>query len=147
VLPPSYTNQNQAFLLRLGGFEPRFISPHPYAKQDTLSLARGPILYCVEDYDNSWENNHFRNLEISADAVVQEEQQELNGEKYRQLRSKGSVRNLTAWTEKKPGHEPGAAVSNFTGSQKEERELVFIPYYLRANRGGNGHMRVGLLRG
>lgn len=26
----------------------------------------------------------------------------------------------------------------------EARDLYFIPYYLRANRGGNGQMRVGL---
>jgi hypothetical protein len=26
----------------------------------------------------------------------------------------------------------------------ERRDLCFVPYYLRANRGGRGHMRVGL---
>lgn len=26
----------------------------------------------------------------------------------------------------------------------EVKDLVFVPYYFRANRGGKGHMRVGL---
>lgn len=26
----------------------------------------------------------------------------------------------------------------------EAKDLCFVPYYLRANRGGNGQMRVGL---
>lgn len=34
--------------------------------------------------------------------------------------------------------EPGSEVS------KGSKDLTFIPYYLRANRGGRGQMRVGL---
>lgn len=36
------------------------------------------------------------------------------------------------------------AVERHTETVKERRNLNFIPYYLRANRGGKGQMRVGL---
>lgn len=31
-----------------------------------------------------------------------------------------------------------------TAAAGEKRDLFYVPYYLRANRGGRGHMRVGL---
>lgn len=37
----------------------------------------------------------------------------------------------------------GTADRNRVHAQ-EKRDLCFIPYYMRANRGGKGHMRVGL---
>jgi DUF1680 family protein len=38
----------------------RELSPHPFTNQDIIALARGPIVYCVEDADNSWVENHFK---------------------------------------------------------------------------------------
>lgn len=34
--------------------------------------------------------------------------------------------------------------SPVTGIGTTKRDLNFVPYYFRANRGGKGHMRVGL---
>jgi uncharacterized protein len=46
--------------------EPRLIASHPLANQTTLSLARGPIIYCVEDVDNAWVNDHFKVCDVSS---------------------------------------------------------------------------------
>jgi hypothetical protein len=40
--------------------EPRLITSHPLTNQRTVSLARGPVVYCVEDVDNDWVQDHFK---------------------------------------------------------------------------------------
>ncbi|KAJ8130593.1 hypothetical protein O1611_g3034 [Lasiodiplodia mahajangana] len=146
VLPPSYTSGNKAFTLQVHGFEPRYISPHPYTNQRTLTLARGPLIYCVEDVDNPWENDHFRNVGISFGSPVSEEEHVIDemGERYVGLRAVGWVRKVDQWSQGEQGLEPGLSIA---AEVPEAKELSFIPYYLRANRGGKGHMRVGLLNG
>lgn len=66
------------------------------------------------------------------------------GERYIGLRAVGFVRNVNQWSQRELGLEPGSSVEAEAAASKE---LLFIPYYLRANRGGKGHMRVGLLNG
>lgn len=146
VLPPSYTSGNKAFTLQIHGFEPRYISPHPYTNQRTFALARGPLIYCVEDVDNPWEQDHFRNVGISYQTAVSEEEHVIDemGERYVGLRAVGWVRKIGQWAQGEQGLEPGSSVA---ADLPEAKELFFIPYYLRANRGGRGHMRVGLLSG
>jgi DUF1680 family protein len=39
---------------------PRIVTPHPFANQDVIALARGPIIYCLEDEDNEWVTDHFK---------------------------------------------------------------------------------------
>jgi uncharacterized protein len=38
----------------------RELRPHPFCNQDTIALARGPIVYCLEDVDNDWVTDHFK---------------------------------------------------------------------------------------
>lgn len=137
VLSPAYTRANPSFSVAFGGFAPRFVAPHPHTNQRTLTLARGPIVYCVEGVDNPWEENHFKDVVLDSEAPVLEEERECEGERYIALRGRAWTRVYGDWS------VTGATLREEKG---EERELVFVPYYLRANRGGNGHMRVGLLR-
>lgn len=58
-LPAEWLSKNRNFTLKLP-LTPRWITPHPYTGQDTLTLARGPVVYCVEDVDNSWVDDHFK---------------------------------------------------------------------------------------
>ncbi|KAH9900199.1 glycoside hydrolase family 127 protein [Xylariomycetidae sp. FL2044] len=156
ILPPAYTAAHPAFTLDVGGFKPRFIAPHPYTNQNTLALARGPLVYCVEDFDNPWELDHFQNVGISAGTEVTEEEKVVDGlgERYIELRAAGWIRKLDQLDRQTPGVAPcfpagvavAAATQAATEVQQHQQELVFVPYYLRANRGGRGHMRVGLLR-
>lgn len=145
VLPPSYVESNTTFSVEIHNFKPRFLAPHPYTNQRTLTLARGPIIYCVEDVDNAWEHNHFKDVAIMASADVHEEERvaEVTGERYIALRTTGWSRSQAKWDDRRPGSLPGIDEEKET-ALGTERSLVFIPYYFRANRGGRGHMKVGL---
>ncbi|KAF4812679.1 Non-reducing end beta-L-arabinofuranosidase [Colletotrichum siamense] len=130
-LGPAYMAENPAFAIVIYGFEPRYIAPHPYTNQRTLSLARGPIVYCVEDADNEWEENHFKDVGIKRGGVIEEiwRVDKIRGEEYFALKTTGWVRT------------PEVVMN---GEEGEKRDLVFVPFYFRSNRGGKGQMRVGL---
>ena len=136
VLSEAYVSENPVFALEIKGFAPRYLSPHPYTNQRTLTLARGPIVYCVEDVDNEWETNHFKDVVIKTDSPITEERRtdSQTRETYVALRSIGWTRSLST----SGSHDDDAS---------PPRDLVFIPYYYRSNRGGNGQMRVGLVNG
>lgn len=146
TLPASYTASHPSFTLDIHNLTPRFISPHSYTNQPTLTLARGPVVYCVEDADNPWEAHHFKDVTVSTQAHVTESESEATlagaGDRYVALRTVCRPRVLPAQA---AGGEPGLSAREGAVKLGDERELVFVPYYLRANRGGKGHMRVGLL--
>ncbi|KAJ4252272.1 hypothetical protein NW757_006389 [Fusarium falciforme] len=137
-LDPAYVSENPLFSLQVLGFEPRYLSPHPYTNQRTLTLARGPIVYCVEDADNPWETNHFKDVFLRADSKVVEKMMtdEKTGEEYVALQSK-------CWKQSISIH----ASLKVDGDSATPQDLIFVPYYFRANRGGKGQMRVGLMNG
>lgn len=138
-LSPSYTRANRSFSIAFEGMNPRHIAPHPYTSgQQTLTLARGPIVYCVEDVDNPWEDNHFKDIMLDGQAPVVEVEKEWKGERFIALKTTGKKRKMAGEWEV-TGSAP-------TGMKDTPVEMLFVPYYLRANRGGKGHMRVGLLR-
>ncbi|KAK2037629.1 DUF1680-domain-containing protein [Colletotrichum somersetense] len=130
-LSPAYTAANAAFTLDVDGFAPRYVAPHPYTNQRTLSLARGPVVYCVEDADHPWEKNHFKDMALKRGGEVEEEWRvdRGSGEGYFALKTVGWERSPEALAR---------------GERGVRRELVFVPFYFRANRGGKGQMRVGL---
>jgi hypothetical protein len=69
-LTSKWLSSNSAFTLSVN-LEPRLIAAHPLTNQKTLSLARGPIVYCVEDVDNSWVNDHIKVDSIIALHVIE----------------------------------------------------------------------------
>lgn len=144
-LSPRYVAANPSFSIRIGGFQPRYVMPHPYTNQHTLTLARGPVIYCAEDADNAWETNHFKDTALSRSSSVTEHPgvEEQTGEEYIALKTTSWQRLLPALDGQHSGGEPGIDAAEETFGQ--QRELVLIPYYFRANRGGKGQMRVGLL--
>ena len=80
-------------------------------------------------------------------------QMQVAEERYVALRCDAWVRDLGSWRDKRAGAQPGLDVDLDVGGEGDgeggdgrKEELVLIPYYLRANRGGKGHMRVGMLR-
>ncbi|KAB5523172.1 hypothetical protein GE09DRAFT_493166 [Coniochaeta sp. 2T2.1] len=143
-LSPAYVAANPAFSLTIGGFEPRYVTPHPYTNQQTLTLARGPIIYCAEDADNSWETKHFKDTALSTESPVSEEPRAdaATGEEYVALKTTSWQRLLPGSDVRDNGQDPGFEAQ--MGVFGDERELVLVPYYFRANRGGKGQMRVGL---
>ena len=150
----------------------RTVSPHPYTNQRVVALARGPIVYCVEDVDQPWVQDHFK--------VCLAPRPTYSPPKNRHLISQQSVifdtkaPRMEVTCETQPS-EPNTATTNdyiaivvenggrflhlspwngtlaaanndpFAYGESGRREtLRFIPYFYRANRGGKGQMRVGL---
>ena len=152
-LPPDYISANPKFSILMDGFNPRYVSPHPHTNQNTVTLARGPIIYCVEDFDNEWEDCHFKNITVDPKSPVSEKRHILqeHDESWISLSTSCRERKWPVGLAKKAaGAQPGWDITkqaNYEGNEVGERCLTFIPYYFRANRGGNGHMRVGILRG
>lgn len=152
VIPPSYTAENPSFTLTIGGFAPRWLEPHPYTNQNVVFLARGPVVYCAEDAANPWETNHFKDVVVRPGTPVEEEarRSEATGEEYVVLKTRAWRRELGAWG-KGAGGDParrvGAREEGEGDGDGEGREIVYVPYYFRANSGGRGHMRVGMIKG
>ena len=94
----------------------------------------------MEDADNPWEDNHFRDVGLKAAAPIVEENKSLGEEEYVALKT-------SCWRRQLQGAEAGTAPGFVVDGDIDagvKKEAVFVPYCLRANRGGNGHMRVGL---
>lgn len=137
-IDPEYMISNSgAFSVTFGGFEPRYIAPRPYTNQRILTAARGPVAYCVEDADNPWETNNFKDAAVRLDEALVE-RNAVGEESYIALRTRCWQRCAAEERRGTPHVEPGEIF-------RDPREIVFIPYYLQANRGGRGQMRVGLL--
>lgn len=133
---------------------PRLIRPHPFTLQRVVALARGPLVYCLEDVDHPWVNDHFKSLVMApritqaADAgilgqcILEKDKRDLPlGETYVgvTLKKGGLVipqKELLACLESKG---LGALVQGM-----DAVDLHFVPYWARANRGGKSQMRVGI---
>lgn len=144
TLPAEWLKHNPKFELNIP-LKPRFVSPHPYTNQDIIALARGPLIYCVEDFDNVWVEDHFKSLVLDPAAAVKEEEGPADevGEPYVGL----TVRNAASFIDVDKTLAPHMNRKSTTqGKGSGADELHFIPYALRDNRGGKGHMRVGIRR-
>lgn len=139
-----YTAANRTFTLSLP-IKPRIITSHPLAGS-TLSLARGPLVYCVEDVDNEWVKDHFNDVRIRETS--------LNGHKEQVLED-GTIsiqlftdlsRVSTFGFEQDMDKMPYGDVSRLEAVSSPIDRLMFVPYYYRANRKGRGQCRVGLRR-
>lgn len=172
-LPPAYLHKHQSFELDLP-LRPRLIAPHPYATcSDTLTLARGPIIYCVEDVDNPWVHDHFKSARINKHCLSGMQEQAAfdhnTGESYVTLKAFRGVSRVNVGEMEKimagqpflistenvkyeaplsngTIHAPEASTGVTDGMQVLD-ELTFVPFHYRANRGGKGHCRVGLKEG
>lgn len=144
TLPPDWLRKNSSFVLEIP-LKPRFVSPHPYANQDILAIARGPLIYCIEDIDNPWVDDHFKSLVLDPANVIDETTitGEAMGEPYVALTVNTNPSTLHVETALGP-HVPLGTLEQEASEVADK--LHFIPYALRDNRGGKGHMRVGIRR-
>lgn len=59
-LPAAWVTANPSFTLSLP-LRPRWVTQGTNATTfGLLSLMRGPVVYCVEDVDNTWAEDHFK---------------------------------------------------------------------------------------
>jgi DUF1680 family protein len=117
--------------------QPRKVYAHPKTGKDEICIMRGPLVYCVEDVDNP-------GVDIDHIALID-----------------GSVADAPAATiadveDVVTINSPGKELVNTNWSSlyssegwkygEPTKELTFVPYFLRMNRGGNGGMRVWVKR-
>ncbi|KAK2731464.1 hypothetical protein FQN55_004663 [Onygenales sp. PD_40] len=151
TLPPSYLSTNPTFTLSIP-LTPRLLAPHPSTNQQIAAVARGPIIYCLEDVDNTWVTDHFKSVVLDTSVPLLEtagtgleypasaspEGEEKIEESYVAITVKDGAMFLK---------EDGAGWRSGFGLKVEKgrrESLRFVPYFARANRGGKGMMRVGL---
>ncbi|OPB43334.1 hypothetical protein A0O28_0105250 [Trichoderma guizhouense] len=143
TLSPDWLKRHNTFELDIP-LKPRFITPHPYTNQDIVALARGPLIYCLEDFDNPWVEDHFKSLVLDPAGNITEEvasDSEL-GEPCVTLTAHNS-----AFLRVEESLGPLVPLGKATVKERPDvQQLKFIPYCLRDNRGGKGHMRVGIRR-
>ena len=99
----------------------------------------------MEDFDNAWGEDHFKSLVLDPSSIVDETQvpeKEL-GEPYVALTVQGVPYFLDVDRNKAQRGPFGSVAYKQT---KVIESLRFIPYALRDNRGGKGHMRLGIRR-
>ncbi|CZR54496.1 probable DUF1680 domain protein [Phialocephala subalpina] len=144
TLPPEWLKSSPSFVLEMP-LKPRFVSPHPYTNQDVIALARGPLIYCLEDVDNSWVTDHFKSLVLDPESPIGETKVSADemGEPYVALTVETKAPVLDVGMELIPHVALEAIKQEASGVVGN---LHFIPYALRDNRGGKGHMRVGIRR-
>lgn len=150
-LDAQYLKSNPQFTLQIE-MAPRLLRPHPFTLQRIAVLARGPLVYCVEDADHPWVSDHFKSL-VLAPTITQ------MGEDLSKHVAEENKTDLplnepyVALTLKKGGILipkddllPSLEMKSLTMllNDKETVDLHFVPYWARANRGGKNQMRVGI---
>jgi len=139
---------------------PRLIRPHPLTNQRVAALARGPLIYCLEDVDNQWVDDHFKSVVLAP--FVTSAAKDNNGTDLSKVCKE-------AWKEDLPLSEGYVSITIQKGGMLLARkalesrqldfeksiealidqetdavDLTFVPYWARANRGGKHMMRVGV---
>lgn len=132
------------FSLSAATFAPRLLRQHPSTNQNTLTVARGPLIYCAEDADNNWVDDHFKSVRIPLSANLEEKsaKDDILDEAYMAVVASGVKFDASSY-DKLNGAFPGLSIDQTTTLKREDVKVTFVPYYYRGNRGGRGHMRVG----
>ena len=114
--------------------EPRFFYANTKTGKNEVCIMRGPLVYCIEDVDNDIDVD---NIALCTASVRDGSPRKVQTDEVIPVIAKGREfrnKNSTKLYDDQPWE------------QSEEKELVFIPYYARANRGGKGGMRIWCLR-
>jgi DUF1680 family protein len=127
----------------------RLLANHPLEMTDTLTVSRGPIIYTAESFDNPGIEErypHFEGLGINSTTQFEEVPLQIEGIDMIGLSTSGhglyaleQVSTAVPWravTVAKPART----------WKKQTEELVLVPWFARANRGGRGHLRTSFIR-
>ncbi|KIW19857.1 hypothetical protein PV08_00432 [Exophiala spinifera] len=149
ILSAHWVSQHPKFTLDID-ISPRLVSPHPYTNQDTVAVARGPVVYVVEDVDNAWVTDHFKGVQLDPECSIRERTvtDGTTGDTFVALTVPDGGASIlpSAGIHASPGVETGKLREVERSAEAVIDELHFVPYYFRANRGGRGQARVGLRR-
>ncbi len=89
-----------------------------------VCLVRGPIVYCIEGYDNGGD---LHTISIDSEAEIIEEKITIEGQEFISLVAEG----------RKLIQEEKTLYSTYKKPQYEDIKVTFIPYFAWANRGEN----------
>ncbi|OKL59869.1 hypothetical protein UA08_04678 [Talaromyces atroroseus] len=118
--------------------QPRKVYANPKTGKDEICIMRGPLVYCIEDVDNPGVD--IDHIALIADDIVAD----------------APAATIASVEDVVRVHSPGKEIvnanwSSLYGSEEwkygdSTKQLTFVPYFLRMNRGGNGGMRVWVKR-
>ncbi|KAI3478217.1 hypothetical protein L1887_59890 [Cichorium endivia] len=133
--------------------KPRLLFSHPDSGPSRVSLAYGPLIYCIEDIDNPWiddlpeREQHFKHLcldlpaEPSQISVLEQDSDGI-------IKLRVAAAGYTLRVDDAQGFASAFEQDKQPGFYEEAgkgRDLVFIPYFYRCNRKGTkGRMRTSL---
>jgi len=119
---------------------PRFTQPNPRidAVRGCLAIERGPLVYCIEQVDQSSGIN-IADVQVDSQETLQEAWREDLIDEIVAVEARGITCDLTSWEDQL--YHPLTRES----LPQSEAKLTAIPYYAWANRGSNA-MRVWLPR-
>lgn len=110
--------------------KPRFFYANTKTGKNEICIMRGPLVYCVEDVDNDIDVD---SVALSATSIRDGSPLKIATDEIIPVIARGRELKNSNPTKLYDVHE---------WEQSEEQDLIFIPYYARANRGGRGGMRV-----
>lgn len=114
--------------------EPRKMYAHPRTGKNDVCIMRGPLVYCIEDADNDLDIDQ---IALTAGPVKEGTPFTILDHKVVPVIAKGRKLDVSG---------PNKLYDDEDWSRGEEQNLVFIPFFARANRGGRGGMRVWCFR-
>ena len=126
----------------------RLLASHPLSFTDTLTVQRGPIVYTAESIDNDAVEStytHFAGVGITESIVFTESKLDIEGIPVVMLQARDGVfgkEQVNAVSAYRPVTKGAPAVT----WKKLEQGLVLVPWFARANRGGQGHVRTSFDR-
>ncbi|KAK5739989.1 hypothetical protein LTR17_004886 [Elasticomyces elasticus] len=147
TLSAEYLAASPDFTLKVK-LDVRVLASHPFVNTDTIAVARGPIIYCVEDFDNPWVDDHFKSLQLDPDATVNERvvKDLSTEEEYIALDVHRGASLLPIKSLRAEPSIPWKTLTKAVADTELIEELYMVPYYFRSNRGGKGMARTGIRR-
>jgi DUF1680 family protein len=125
----------------------QLLSSHPLTGQDNLTIRRGPIVYVAESIDNPLESTypHFAGLGIKSSSIPHMGMEKITIENLEVV----AITVPEVYAVQSSGEAAFELVSSKSPARKwvkVEDGLKLVPWFARANRGGEGHVRASLLR-
>ncbi|KAL4738792.1 hypothetical protein BDV11DRAFT_215676 [Aspergillus similis] len=126
-----YIPQSQDLDVKLSfTLKARKLYPNPAMEKDQICITRGPLVYCIEDVDNEVDIDHVGLI----DDLVSD------GEPI-DIATISGVIPVRA-TGRELVKRPNDLYASEPWKYGDKKNLLYVPYFLRANRGGKGGMTV-----
>lgn len=117
---------------------PKFVCAHPDCDKNEVAVTRGPLVYCAESPDNDFDLEHI--YIDTEETIVEAGSQRVGGI--------SAIPFLKFQAEQRTAakHITQLYYDEIPPNKVEMKTLRLLPYFARANRGGDGAMRVWLKR-